>query len=1314
MRNLILSFLILLSSNLVFAESNPIFNYRQFSLKEGLTQATVRTVLRDSDGFLWIGTSLGLNRFDGQNLTTYLHSNDTPNGLPGNYIYYVAEDEQKNTWVSANDKLTLFDKEKQEFIIQRINGSPFASHAYCLVPDGMICCSSGALFKYVYESRSWQRMPIKTKNRLPFHFTAVKPWDDNHLLLNTRFNGLYLYQLSSGAVTEFPFFKEKNIPSIFIDSKKQLWISSYRKGLYCYSQTGELIKKYSTQNSLLSNDVILTITEHNGNLWLGTDGGGINILNPNSGTFTQISHVFENPNSFPATSILSLYRDNWGSFWVGTVRNGLIEIKEVSMKTYKQVTMGNHYGLSNQTVLSLFQDDDQTIWIGTDGGGINKLHPATGEFKHFSTTINDKVTSIARHSKDELLISIFDKGVYFFNKKTGKKRPFLIIDDETNTYITTSGYSTTLFSSDGVITEIYSDNIYLYNNISKSFSIVSFRKEENSPREILNPVSSDHEVQYIHSFNKIFQKKSDSYDLLYAQPDNSDLINAVAKDKEGKLWIATNKGIRRFNPDTRHLEEYLQTPSQSIITSLVCDSQNRLWIGTRADLWSYYINEERFEIFNEPDGAASNEYLRGATLITKSGDIYMGGVDGLLFIDKNTVFEDKPIPEVELIEVSTKNKEMFQFDAALDNAAIPQINLSWNESSITLRVIVKEKEVFRKRHFRYYVSGLYRDTIETDNQFLTLHSLSSGAYTIWLSHNLPNGAWSKPKNILNLNVAPPWWKSIWFTLLMAVLILMLVTLAFLYFINKKESALKWKLQAREKEIQGEKVRFLINISHELRTPLTLIYAPLKRMLKRPLDSELHSQINNIYKQAARMKETINMVLDLHKIETGNEKLIINEHKLNDWLRETVNLFSNEFDYLNTEVHFSLDERIDFVSFDKNKCEIVLSNILSNALKFGSKNSSINVSTALNKQENKVRVSISDEGRGLSDADSEKLFTRFYQGNHQQGGSGIGLSFSKTLIERHGGTMGAFNNENGKGATFYFELPLFTLANAEQKTQSLISNVQIADYTDIARDTESQRINTTAYSILLVEDNPELLDFLKQSFKHYFKHVYSCTNGITALEIAHRDMPDIIVSDVVMPQMDGFELCRKVKSDISISHIPIILLTARGDTESMQIGYKLGADAYVSKPFDIDFLHAVIESQLRMRELIKTRYQEHDSSLSLQDITFSNADERFVMRLNDIIEENISNPSLSVNFISTEIGMSRTSLYSKMNELLNVGVNDYINRIKFDKAATLLTLEPYLEIAEIASRLGFSSQRYFSTSFKQYKGVSPSEYRKRKN
>ncbi len=323
---------------------------------------------------------------------------------------------------------------------------------------------------------------------------------------------------------------------------------------------------------------------------------------------------------------------------------------------------------------------------------------------------------------------------------------------------------------------------------------------------------------------------------------------------------------------------------------------------------------------------------------------------------------------------------------------------------------------------------------------------------------------------------------------------------------------------------------------------------------------------------------------------------------------------------------------------------------------------------------------------------------------------------EVLVELHGGTIEAENNQDGKGASFFFELPIYQhgieTSTQPKKVLNDLLKTEIDQHTSTYYPTP--QIDASRYSLLIVEDNPELLVFLKQHFQGTFKTIYLATNGEEALEIIHRDLPDIIVSDVMMPIMDGYELCSHIKSDIEVSHIPVILLTARAGNDNVQLGYKLGADAYVTKPFDMEFLQTVIENQIKLREQIKARYKSNATRLIPQEITFSNADEKFILKLNTLIEKHIASPELNVAFISSEMGLSRTSLYNKMKELLNTGVNDYVNRIRFEKAAALLVNHPELSVSEIATMLGFSTQRYFSTSFKAWKGVSPSEYRDNKD
>ena len=555
-------------------------------------------------------------------------------------------------------------------------------------------------------------------------------------------------------------------------------------------------------------------------------------------------------------------------------------------------------------------------------------------------------------------------------------------------------------------------------------------------------------------------------------------------------------------------------------------------------------------------------------------------------------------------------------------------------------------------------------------------------------------------------MTPPWYQRPYVYAIF--IILFVLTLLRLDYVSRRRRnrKMQWKIQQHTNKINEEKVHFLINISHELRTPLTLIYAPLKRILDKNSWNDpdtLKGQLGGIYKQVLDMRNIINMVLDMNSLKETKSPLHKTPHALNEWIVSIAKDFESELEARNIRIDYHLDDRISQVTFDGQKCTTVLSNLLMNALKFSSSNTVITLSSQL--REDKVYVSVADQGIGLGNLDITKLFTRYYQGNHEKSGSGIGLSFAKVLIERHGGTIGAMNNADG-GATFFFELPLDT-ANDDPSNEEN----QYDTWQPVETPSEPAAFSTGNYSVIIVEDKKELSSFLKESLQESFKNVYVAANREEALEIISQKHPDIIVSDIMMPKMNGYELCKKIKEDIATSHIPVVLLTARGDLDSTTMGYKLGADAYLAKPFDMELLLAVITNQLKNREAIRQKYKE--SHLHLAEATVAptnNLDEEFMLKLNKLIYDNLSSRELDVKFLTTQMGMSRTPLYAKLKALTNMGVNDYINMIRIEKASQLLTGST-LNITEISEAVGFEYPRHFSTLFKQIKGMPPSQYRR---
>ena len=516
------------------------------------------------------------------------------------------------------------------------------------------------------------------------------------------------------------------------------------------------------------------------------------------------------------------------------------------------------------------------------------------------------------------------------------------------------------------------------------------------------------------------------------------------------------------------------------------------------------------------------------------------------------------------------------------------------------------------------------------------------------------------------------------------------------------------MKEHEKQMYEEKVRFLINISHELRTPLTLIHAPLNRILKSlaPTDSN-YVPLKGIYRQSQRMRDLLNMVLDLRKMEVGVSKLQVYPQQLNDWVLEVSADFISEGEARNVHIRYQLDEQITVVSFDREKCEIILTNLLINALKHSPEGGEILIQTELLPDEQSVRVSVADQGCGLKQVNIHKLFTRFYQGSGERNGTGIGLSYSKILAELHGGSIGARDNDTA-GATFFFELPLQVVSEEIICQPKAYLNELITDDNE-EKNTETNTFQTKDYSLLVVDDNQDLIDFLRDTMKAHFKQVYTAADGVEALEIVRKYQPDIVVSDVMMPRMNGYELCKQIKENIDISHIPVILLTARDDEQSQLHGYKIGADGYLTKPFEEEMLLELIRSRLRNREQTKVRYLNAGLLPAPEESTFSQADETFLLKLNKVIAENLDSSVLDIAFLCKEMYMSRATLYNKLKALTDMGANDYINKFRLERAIQLITTTD-LNFTEIAERTGFSTSRYFSTAFKQYTGETPTQYK----
>ena len=1282
------------------------YNFRSITTRDGMP-SSVRCIHAEKRGFVWIGSSNeGLVRYDNFLPRRYTAREGDIHALPGNHIVQIVEDSLAQIWVLTNRGLARYQPASDDFFIPKRGAGPSGENlvVQCAMPvaGGVLFGSQNQIFRYDYASDRIDLL-LSFETERPYPIQAIYPQQDGTLLCFNRWHGLLQLDPRDGGVRHPDFGCRKENSAMLVDTKGRIWLSPYNRGIECYDARGHCIARYNTRNSALSNDVVLCMIENENRIWIGTDGGGINILDPAEGSIEVLKHTPGDVRSLPGNSVLSLYCDPNGTIWAGRVRGGLFIIRKSAMQMYVGTSPMATNGLSDESVLCLYRDPGaDEIWIGTDGGGIDRFDPRTGRFTHYPATFGNKVASIAGLSRNELLLSIFSRGLFAFDRRSGALRPVEFADSLLRYQMTYSGQSVNLLQESPASVLLLSSPLHRYHLDSKRMEVL------DSPGNLNGgfPIATFGGASYFHDQRRIYRVKWRARKVeCFFEVGRGSLINSVASSEEGIFWIVTDRGILRYSPATADCEP-VPVPFNSWVQNIVCDTRGRVWTGTDQGVFAWLPDVRRFIPFGESEGAAWNEYQSKARLATPGGDVYLGGIEGLLHIRgdlfSSMAADAADAPELEPLDILLDGER-------LDNGPVDRkIDLPWTNKSLVVRIRVRENDLFRKRLYRFRVTGdNYREVIDSYDPELTLRNLVPGNYLIEATCNTRDGEWTPWKPVLNGVVNPPWYRTGWFTALWILVAAGAILGLFMALLHRKEVRLQRELERHKQPIAEDKVRFLINISHELRTPLTLILGPLGRLIRTSDDTDGDRPLlRKIYKQAQRMKELINMVLTLRKMETGTTTLHPQMQELNRWVEEVVDDFGLEADERGIEIRLEADPRIGERSFDVGKCMIVLSNLLVNALKHSPDQSLITVRTELDETSRCIRISVIDRGCGLKGVDVSRLFTRFYQGDYERTGSGIGLSYAKILVEQHGGRIGAGDNPEG-GAIFYFELP------AELSDDQIVC--QPRNYLNDLLMAESPveqpvaEADLSQLSLLIVEDDEELITYLRGEFGPRARRLFTARDGVEALEVLEREEVDVVVSDVMMPRMDGYELCQQVKSRIAISHIPVILLTARNDERSQLIGYNNGADAYMAKPFEVEMLAAVIVNLLRNRSLVRDRYRNQRVMPTPQETTFSSADEEFLMRLRTLIEANLQQVDFNIPYLCREIGMSRTVLYNKLKLLTGLNVKEYVNKIRIERACRLIT-ETELSITEVAEQTGFSSARYFSTAFKQYMGVTPTQYK----
>ena len=1282
--------LVLIFCNLCTVFSKEQFVYSQVSHNEGLT-SSIHWIFKESDGYVWICSKNGLYKFNGYFLH---HFTDEP--FQDKKVNKVYLDNKENLWVLTDRGAFIRRPKSEDFVeIQTPDTASRSFYSFCCDDSYVWLGSKGNIYRYSYAEDKLSEFISTQDNNLIIK--DMHPLEDRKLICCSP-EGILIVNKVTGEYHE-PTKKLRELSASLIDSKGRLWLAFYNSGVEVYDiMSGKLIKSYKSCDSDLTNDIIFCMTERNGIIWAGTDGGGINMIDLDNNCITVLSSVSGDPSSLPALSIKSIHTDRHGNIWAGSTRKGLICISPSKMNSYTDVHFGMSTGLSNPTVLCLHQEKGEDyIWVGTDGGGINRFDPQTYEFTHYPATRRAQVVSIAPYSEDELAISIHADRIWRFNKHTGVLRPLKINDEEVNYKIAYSGTNIYLHKEASGSLLLISSMVRRFNPQTHTCSKITIDAPENTSGN-MSVIGETAQGLWLHDNSSIYLLADGDSRMHRMISCENHKINSGHIGPDGIMWLATSNGLYKYDRLGNSLN-HLNTPLIKEISSVVCDRSGRVWIGTDTQLYAYLKTSESFALFGTSDGVVSNEFLGKSKLLSRSGDVYMGGVQGLLKIDPDFTIDSEEKPTVYLYE--------FCADGEVLDKEAKNINVPRNSHSISISVGTSEKDMFREKIYRFQFAGSSQEIISTHPKLVLNQLPSPGKYDVMISCSKRNGEWSEPTRILTMKIPSPWYLSWWFILVALVLITGVICLTQYSLRQRNEHQRQLNQKQQEQFIYEDKLGLLINISHELRTPLTLVMAPLKRLLgtMTPSDDNF-STLTRIYRQSRRMKDLLNMVLDLRKMELGESHLKIEGVNLNVWLLDTIEDFINEEHEEGISVTTELDPNAPLVELDRQKCETILTNLLINAIKHSKPGQTITLCTEYIENEDIVKISVKDEGAGIKDLDTAKLFTRFYKNGKYS--SGIGLSYSKILVERLGGRIGAENNPDC-GTTFWWTLPVHsTPTESSFDSKDFLNELADPGKDEDMEPAETVDNNTLKSRIMLVDDNQDLLDFLREALSGYFKEIITATGGEMALDmISSGKSPDLIVSDVNMPDGDGYTLCKRLKANEKYSHIPIILLTALSNTKSQNDSYRAGAEASLSKPFEIDTLMEMIKNQLRHKEDIKKRYL--DNKGESEKSYYSSDEEAFIIKFNKIIAENLGNPELDQHLLCRELGISRAALYNKMKAITGSGAKEYITRIRIEKAKDLI-MSTNLPVADISEQTGFTSQSYFSTAFKAHTGMTPSQFK----
>lgn len=1367
----------LLMAGFLHAQNNQ-FQFSHLDISNGLSHNDVTCIIKDSKGFMWFGTISGLNRYDGYKFKVFRHSAGDTTALDDDYIVSISEGPDNKLWVETRNGFNIYDPETETFdhkvgaYLKSISIPLFGRTITSIKKDNagnfwFLHVTSG-IYRYNPATRQTTHLTHDTNNPYSIDFDVVSDitqdskgnfwltYRDGFLermdpkTLRINYRSRIFNQLPVGLNSSY---------KIFIDKQDDLWafVPSYSAGVYYVNlATGvsRHIDKGNDQRHLNTDVVSSVIQDDKNRIWIATDHGGINILNKQDFGIEYLLNREDDSKTVGQNSITLLYKDNTGIIWAGTYKKGVGYYHESIIKFplythHLSDPLSDPKSLSFSDINTFAEDKSGNIWIGTNGGGLVYFDRKKRTFKNYlhdagnkNSLTNNVVVYIYLDHEQKLWIGTYFGGLDCFD---GKNFSHFKHNDKIAGSISEDRVCAIAEDKDhNILVGTLAAGFNVLNRKTGLFSHYLYNSRENAIHSnyISKFLIDSHDNLWVvtsYGVDVLMKKTQQFLHYIHDDKNQNSLVNNntnnILEDSYGLIWISTREGLSVFNDKTGTFINLTKTsglPDNTVIDMQEYDKHN-VWVSTPNGLSDIVIDrsgsEPKFNFinYNETEGLQGREFTENSSYKTREGELIFGGGNGFNIFKPANIHTNTNIPNLVFTDLQVFNQSLAVGEKLAGRVILSKsitslhsLDLKYNENVFSIEFAALNYFNPGKVKYQYMMQGFDKGWINADNKIrkATYTNLDAGSYTFKVRAT-SNGQWNNNELTLTINILPPFWKTTW-----AYILYGLSLLGFLLYLRNrgiKKLRAQFSIEKEREEAQRMheldlmKIKFFTNVSHEFRTPLSLIMAPVDKILKQIAEPDIQRQLLLVNRNAKRLLNLVNQLLDFRKMEYQELKLHEKTGDIVSFIKELSYAFTDIADQKNISFVFDSELETLVTRFDHDKIERILFNLLSNAYKFTPEGGQVSVLLNMIGKNGaaKLEIRVIDTGIGIAEDKQEKIFEPFFQndipGSMLNQGSGIGLSITREFVKLHHGEILVESHSN-EGSCFTVLLPLRQQADKDifiDKPLTINHSFEFAADEQFAKNgSPKDTRDGKKATVLLVEDNDDFRFYIKDNLKTAF-NVIEAENGKKGWQKALAQHPNLVVSDISMPEMNGIDLCRKIKGDKRTSHIPVILLTALIGEEQQLKGLETGATDYMTKPFNFEILQSKIRNILNQQESMRKTYQKQ-VEVNPTEMQVDSPDELFIKKVLLLIDNNISNPNFSVEELSSEVFVSRYTLYKRILAMTGKTPNELVRSMRLKRAAQLLETG-HLTISQICHKVGFKSQKYFVKTFKQEYNTIPSKY-----